>query len=89
MGGALLQQMVGQPKALAAAGVGLVLAAFVPGFPKLTLFLVGGGLLFAYQFLRKNPGFSKSLGPKADAHTQQALQAQGADAPADRRRRHE
>ncbi len=46
LGGALTEQFVAQPKAILAGGGIAVIMAFVPGFPMIPFFLLGGVLLF-------------------------------------------
>ncbi len=52
LGTALVNQITGQPKALMTAGGVLALLAFVPGFPKIPFFLVGGALYFVAASVR-------------------------------------
>ncbi len=55
MGGAVLQQFIGQPKAVLSAGIALVIFGFVPGFPTLIFMTIGGSLIGAFMFIHKNP----------------------------------
>lgn len=55
MGGAVLHQFIGQPKAVLSAGIALVIFGFVPGFPTLIFMTIGGSLIAAFMFISKNP----------------------------------
>ncbi len=46
LGGALTEQFIAQPKAILAGGGIAIIMAFVPGFPVIPFFLLGGILLF-------------------------------------------
>ncbi|MBS1709988.1 MAG: flagellar biosynthesis protein FlhA [Armatimonadetes bacterium] len=61
MAGTMFGQVLGQPRALATAGIAIGAFALVPGFPSL-IFLTIGGLMFAVSRLAtSNPGISKGL----------------------------
>ena len=61
MGGTVVTQLLGQHKALAAAGVGIALFGLVPGFP-LTIFVaIGGALFMASRILGNSPGIKEAL----------------------------
>ncbi len=55
MGGAVVAQILAQPKALMSAGIALVLFAFIPGFPTPIFLAIGGGLLGLSRYVQMNP----------------------------------
>ncbi|MBL8048414.1 MAG: flagellar biosynthesis protein FlhA [Chthonomonas sp.] len=82
MGGEVLSQVLGQPKALLSGAGALAVFAFIPGFPA-TIFLGMAAALFgAYKFATKNPDLTQVLKTdeekraEIDAQAQQVAQAQ-------------
>ncbi|HXH61990.1 MAG TPA: flagellar biosynthesis protein FlhA [Fimbriimonadaceae bacterium] len=66
MGGTMFGQLLGQQKALAAAGIGIAAFGLVPGFP-LTIFGgIGGGIYFLSRMIGKNPKIGDSLKTEAE-----------------------
>jgi len=61
MGGEVLSQLIGQPRALGFAGLALIAFGFVPGFPAMLFIGIGSLLGMLFFFLRKNPSFGKML----------------------------
>ncbi len=61
MGGAVIGQMMGQPKAIGGAGVALCLFALVPGFPSIIFLFFGGSLIGLYRFLIANPNAAQAV----------------------------
>ncbi|HRJ26121.1 MAG TPA: flagellar biosynthesis protein FlhA [Fimbriimonadaceae bacterium] len=61
MGGAVIGQMIAQPKAIGGAGIALCAFAFVPGFPAILFLFFGGTLIALYRYLTVNPNAAQSL----------------------------
>ncbi len=55
MGGAVIAQLLAQPRALMSAGIALVLFAFIPGFPTIIFLSIGGALLVLSRYIQTNP----------------------------------
>jgi len=64
MGGEVIGQFLGQPKAIGTAALALGAFAFVPGFPTLVFLGVAGGLFAVYRVVAKNPIAAQQAGGK-------------------------
>lgn len=82
MGGELIDQMLGQPKAILGAGVGLFAFALIPGFPKLIFIALGAVTIGVYRFAM-NPLSKKAMAPPptAEQQAEEAAKAAAAAAP--------
>ncbi len=61
MGGEVMSQLFGQPKAIGFAGIAMAAFGLVPGFPA-TIFFGAAGICYAlYRFLQKNPNAAKQF----------------------------
>lgn len=66
MGGVLVGQLLGQPRVLLSAGVAICLFGFIPGFPTLIFFGIGGALIFLSFVVTKNPGMMSQEEPEPE-----------------------
>ncbi len=79
MGGTMFRQLLAQPKVLTSAGVAMLLFSFVPGFPKLIFWGLGGGLVLLSRTVARNPRIMESMAPAEPAKT--SVQADAAPSP--------
>lgn len=83
MGGEVLSQILGQPKAIGAAGAAMLAFAFVPGFPTVTFLAIGGALVALARLLASHPPSPTAvLAPTATAGEAPASGPTPAPAPA-------
>ncbi|MBL8088395.1 MAG: flagellar biosynthesis protein FlhA [Chthonomonas sp.] len=79
MGSELLSQLLGQPRALMAAGFTLCTFAFIPGFPAFIFLGAGGGLLALSRLANQHgAAITKQLAPKEEPQTARQLAAAAA-----------
>lgn len=79
MGGEVVSQLLGQPKALGAAGGAMLIFALVPGFPAFIFLFMGGALLTIYRLASRNQSkIIQTLAPKKDPVKEKASAAEQA-----------
>ncbi|HRI42560.1 MAG TPA: flagellar biosynthesis protein FlhA [Fimbriimonadaceae bacterium] len=61
MGGAVIDQVLGQPKAIGTAAAALAVFAFVPGFPAMVFLGVAGVLFGVYRYVGRQRAMMESL----------------------------
>jgi len=61
MAGTMFGQVLGQPRALATAGIAIACFAVVPGFPSIIFLAIGGGMIAVSRLAKSNPEISKGL----------------------------